>query len=93
LRTASITISTVRSVHSRRSGKDRSEDVGAAGEEPDYERQLIAKPAGIEKYKKMNEPMKVELIEERADDVFSEYTLVRTSSISAAARISATPRR
>ena len=40
-----------------------------------YERQLIAKPAGIEKYKKMNEPMKVELIEERADDVFSEYTL------------------
>jgi threonyl-tRNA synthetase len=40
-----------------------------------YDRRLIAKPEGIEKYKKMNEPMKVELIEERADDVFSEYTL------------------
>jgi threonyl-tRNA synthetase len=40
-----------------------------------YDRQLIAKPEGLEKYRKMNEPMKVELIEERADDVFSEYTL------------------
>jgi threonyl-tRNA synthetase len=40
-----------------------------------YERRLIAKPEGIEKYRKMNEPMKVELIEERADDIFSEYTL------------------
>ncbi len=40
-----------------------------------YERQLIAKPEGLEKYRKMNEPMKVELIEERADDIFSEYTL------------------
>jgi len=40
-----------------------------------YDRQLIAKPEGIEKYRRMNEPMKVELIEERADAVFSEYTL------------------
>ncbi len=40
-----------------------------------YDRQLIAKPEGLEKYRKMNEPMKVELIEERADDIFSEYTL------------------
>jgi threonyl-tRNA synthetase len=40
-----------------------------------YERQLIEKKAGIEKYKQMDEPMKVELIEERADAVFSEYTL------------------
>jgi threonyl-tRNA synthetase len=40
-----------------------------------YERRLIAKPEGLEKYRKMNEPMKVELIEERADDIFSEYTL------------------
>jgi threonyl-tRNA synthetase len=40
-----------------------------------YERRLIAKPQGLEKYRKMNEPMKVELIEERADDIFSEYTL------------------
>src|ERR1700689_3182149 len=40
-----------------------------------YERRLIAKPEGIEKYRRMNEPMKVELIEEGADDIFSEYTL------------------
>ncbi len=40
-----------------------------------YDRQLIPKPEGLEKYRKMNEPMKVELIEERADDIFSEYTL------------------
>src|ERR1700761_2481597 len=40
-----------------------------------YDRQLIAKPEGLAKYRKMNEPMKVELIEERADDIFSEYTL------------------
>ena len=40
-----------------------------------FERQLIGKPEGLEKYRKMNEPMKVELIEERADDIFSEYTL------------------
>lgn len=40
-----------------------------------YERQLIEKKAGLDKYKQMDEPMKVELIEERADDVFSEYTL------------------
>jgi threonyl-tRNA synthetase len=40
-----------------------------------YDRQLIAKPEGLAKYRAMNEPMKVELIEERADDVFSEYTL------------------
>lgn len=40
-----------------------------------FERRLIAKPEGIEKYRRMNEPMKVELIEERADDIFSEYTL------------------
>ncbi|HYA17729.1 MAG TPA: threonine--tRNA ligase [Bryobacteraceae bacterium] len=40
-----------------------------------FERQLIAKPEGIAKYRAMNEPMKVELIEERADDIFSEYTL------------------
>jgi threonyl-tRNA synthetase len=40
-----------------------------------YDRQLIPKPEGLAKYRQMNEPMKVELIEERADDVFSEYTL------------------
>src|SRR5579863_5465911 len=40
-----------------------------------YDRQLIAKPEGLAKYRAMNEPMKVELIEERADDIFSEYTL------------------
>ncbi len=40
-----------------------------------FDRKLIAKPEGLEKYRQMNEPMKVELIEERADDIFSEYTL------------------
>ncbi|HWE50792.1 MAG TPA: threonine--tRNA ligase [Bryobacteraceae bacterium] len=40
-----------------------------------FDRQLIPKPEGLAKYREMNEPMKVELIEERAGDVFSEYTL------------------
>jgi threonyl-tRNA synthetase len=40
-----------------------------------FERRLIEKKAGLEKYRKMNEPMKVELIEEKAEDPFSEYTL------------------
>jgi threonyl-tRNA synthetase len=40
-----------------------------------YERSLTEKQAGLEKYRQMNEPMKVELIEERADNIFSEYTL------------------
>ena len=40
-----------------------------------FERKLIAKPAGLAKYEAMNEPMKVELITERADDIFSEYTM------------------
>ncbi len=40
-----------------------------------YDRKLTPKPEGLEKYRQMNEPMKVELIEEKADDVFSEYTL------------------
>ena len=40
-----------------------------------YDRILTEKNAGLEKYREANEPMKVELIEERADNVFSEYTL------------------
>ena len=40
-----------------------------------FERKLMPKPEGIAKYTAMNEPMKVELITERADDIFSEYTL------------------
>ncbi|WP_031498360.1 threonine--tRNA ligase [Bryobacter aggregatus] len=40
-----------------------------------FERKLIAKPEGLAKYEAMNEPMKVELITERADDIFSEYTM------------------
>jgi threonyl-tRNA synthetase len=40
-----------------------------------FERQLMPKPEGIAKYTAMNEPMKVELITERADAIFSEYTL------------------
>jgi threonyl-tRNA synthetase len=45
------------------------------GQSLTFERQLIPKPEGLKKYRDMNEPMKVELIEERADDIFSEYTL------------------
>ena len=40
-----------------------------------YERVLTSKPEGLEKYRKLGEKMKVELIEEKADDIFSEYTL------------------
>ena len=40
-----------------------------------YDRVLTEKEAGLQKYRDMNEPMKVELIEERADNIFSEYTL------------------
>jgi len=40
-----------------------------------YDRQLIPKAEGLKKYEAMNEPMKVELITERADAIFSEYTL------------------
>jgi threonyl-tRNA synthetase len=40
-----------------------------------FERRMTPKPEGLAKYRAMDEPMKVELIEEKADDVFSEYTL------------------
>jgi threonyl-tRNA synthetase len=40
-----------------------------------FERVLTEKTAGLAKYRAIGENMKVELIEERADDVFSEYTL------------------
>ncbi len=40
-----------------------------------YDRIMTPKTVGLEKYRQMNEPMKVELIEEKAADVFSEYTL------------------
>jgi threonyl-tRNA synthetase len=40
-----------------------------------YERVLTHKPEGLAKYRELGENMKVELIEEKADDVFSEYTL------------------
>jgi threonyl-tRNA synthetase len=40
-----------------------------------FERKLMPKAEGIAKYTAMDEPMKVELITERADDIFSEYTL------------------
>jgi threonyl-tRNA synthetase len=49
--------------------------VGAAGEEPDLRPPVDSQAEGLAKYRAMNEPMKVELIEERADDIFSEYTL------------------
>ncbi|MBI4889233.1 MAG: threonine--tRNA ligase [Acidobacteria bacterium] len=40
-----------------------------------YERKLVAKDEGLAKYRGLDEPMKCELIEERADSIFSEYTL------------------
>lgn len=40
-----------------------------------YERRLVPKEEGLAKYRGLGEPMKCELIEERADSIFSEYTL------------------
>jgi threonyl-tRNA synthetase len=40
-----------------------------------FERLIIEKEAGLAKYRSMNEPMKVELISERAGETFTEYTL------------------
>ncbi len=40
-----------------------------------FERIMTPKEEGLAKYRGMNEPMKVELIEEKADAIFSEYTL------------------
>jgi len=40
-----------------------------------FERKLTPKEEGLAKYRAMNEEMKCELIDERADAVFSEYTL------------------
>jgi threonyl-tRNA synthetase len=40
-----------------------------------YERKMTPKPEGLKKYAAMGEELKCQLIEEKADDVFSEYTL------------------
>ncbi|MCS7044667.1 MAG: threonine--tRNA ligase [Bryobacteraceae bacterium] len=40
-----------------------------------FERRLTPKEEGLAKYRAMGEQMKCELIDERADEVFSEYTL------------------
>lgn len=40
-----------------------------------YERRLVHKPEGVQRYAAMGEEMKVELIQEKADEVFSEYAL------------------
>ena len=40
-----------------------------------YERVMTPKSEGLKKYREMGEHMKCELIEEKADDIFSEYTL------------------
>ncbi len=40
-----------------------------------YERKLTPKPEGLSKYKDMGDWMKCELIQERAGEIFSEYTL------------------
>ena len=45
------------------------------GRDLPYERKLTAKPEGLKKYAAMGEHMKCELIDEKADAVFSEYTL------------------
>jgi threonyl-tRNA synthetase len=45
------------------------------GKDLPYERKLTPKAEGLKKYAEMGEQMKCELIEERADDMFSEYTL------------------
>ena len=57
-------------------------------------RKLTPKAEGLKKYAEMDEDLKCELITEKAEDVFSEYTLGdRSSSISAAARTSPPPRK
>ncbi len=40
-----------------------------------YERRMTPKPEGLKKYAEMGEELKCELIQEKADDIFSEYTL------------------
>lgn len=40
-----------------------------------FERRVVEKEAGLAKYRAMDEPMKCELIEERAGETFTEYTL------------------
>src|SRR3954471_14496657 len=40
-----------------------------------YERKMSPKAEGLKKYEAMGEKMKAELIQEKADDVFSEYPL------------------
>ena len=40
-----------------------------------FERSVIDKGSGLAKYRGINEPMKCELIEERAGETFTEYTL------------------
>ncbi len=40
-----------------------------------YERKMTPKPEGLKRYAEMGEELKCELIEEKADAVFSEYTL------------------
>ncbi len=46
-----------------------------AAQDLKFERLVIEKSAGLAKYEGMNEPMKVELISERAGETFTEYTL------------------
>lgn len=46
-----------------------------AAQDLKFERQVIAKTEGLQKYRDLQEPMKCELIEERAGERFTEYTL------------------
>ena len=59
--------------HARRPGEDREEHVGDPGARSPYERVYTRKEEGLRKY--ADAWMKRELIEERAGEIFSEYTL------------------
>jgi threonyl-tRNA synthetase len=49
--------------------------VALAQQDLPYERKMTPKPEGLKKYAEMGEELKCELIQEKADEVFSEYTL------------------
>ena len=75
-RTASTTISIAASPSAPKTSKSIEKKMWELqAQDLTYDRILTEKDAGLEKYRQMDEPMKVELIEERADNIFSEYTL------------------
>ena len=63
-------------IHAGRSGEDRSQDVGSPGKRDlPYERKFHGEAEGLKKYQEMGEFMKCELIDEKAGEIFTEYTL------------------